>query len=473
MSLAKKLWIAFGVLIVLTSALGVSFFVAARLVDDRATALSGDSLPGVYVLGKVETLAARLENMMLMHINSASKAEMNDFEKDIDKAESEIKGQVKDYRSSVTAPEELRMYIRLQPAIEELMAAWVEARVPSRASKNNEAMTLFRKEVSPQSEKLAQFLKEEYDYNKTNTDASTISLLNTASNSRTTACILSLVVVLLGAGLASNLIRDITARLGQAMAALSEGTQQIRFAAEQVASSSQLLAQGASEQAASLQETSASGQEITAMTQRNSQNSATTATLMNEMDQSMTEANNKLRQLVLGMEDISRSSDQIASIIKVIDEIAFQTNILALNAAVEAARAGEAGMGFAVVADEVRNLAQRCGQATKDITGMIEGSISSTRNGSSRLAEVTKVIAYVTDRTVRARTLIDELHLGGAEQTRGIDQIARALVQMEQITQQVAASAEESASASEELNGQAGGMGAFVQDLRLLVAGRG
>ena len=196
-----------------------------------------------------------------------------------------------------------------------------------------------------------------------------------AANARNRWMTFALIALALGmGGLVLFVVRGISRALGQVAGEFSEGAEQVASAASQVSSSSQQLAQGASEQAASLEETSASSEEINSMTRKNTENAGTAAQLMANTAQQVEDANRRLDQMVASMKDINASSDKISKIIKVIDEIAFQTNILALNAAVEAARAGEAGMGFAVVADEVRNLAQRCAQAAKDTAGLIEES---------------------------------------------------------------------------------------------------
>ena len=136
-----------------------------------------------------------------------------------------------------------------------------------------------------------------------------------------------------------------------------------------------------------------------------------------------------------------------------IDEIAFQTNILALNASVEAARAGEAGMGFAVVADEVRNLAQRCSQAAKDTAALIEESISRSTGGREKVDLVAGAIRAVTDEGTRVKALVEQMNTGSQEQTRGIEQIGKAITEMGRVTQATAASAEQSAAAAEGTHG--------------------
>jgi methyl-accepting chemotaxis protein len=273
-------------------------------------------------------------------------------------------------------------------------------------------------------------------------------------------------------GLAGFLIvRGIGNVLRHVASEMTDSAEQVSSASSQVSSSSQSLAQGASEQAASLEETSASTEEIHSMTQKNAANSKSAVDSMNEAAGRIVEANRMVDQMVASMKEINASSDKVAKIIKVIDEIAFQTNILALNAAVEAALAGEAGMGFAVVADEVRNLAQRCAQAAKDTAGLIEESIAKSNDGKVKLDQVAGAIHSITESADAVKTLVEEVSLGSQEQARGIEQIAKAVTQMEQVTQKTAASAEESASASEELSAQAQAMRSVVAELQTMVGG--
>ena len=179
-----------------------------------------------------------------------------------------------------------------------------------------------------------------------------------------------------------------------------------------------------------------------------------------------------MAEMTGAMDAIKVSSNDIAKIIKTIDEIAFQTNILALNAAVEAARAGEAGMGFAVVADEVRSLAQRCAQAAKETAAKIEDAVQKSARGAEISAKVAKSLEEIVGKARQVDELAGEVAAASQEQSQGIEQVNTAVSQMDKVTQSNAANAEESASAAEELNAQADSLKDAVSDLMQLVDGR-
>ena len=269
--------------------------------------------------------------------------------------------------------------------------------------------------------------------------------------------------------LISVVVRQMNKALGGMGSQVSDGAQQVARAATQMGSISQSLAHGASEQAVSLEQTSASAEQVNQMVQRNAASSREAATHTNDANRLLTEANHKLEQMLDSMRDISSSSERISKIIRVIDEIAFQTNILSLNAAVEAARAGEAGMGFAVVADEVRNLAQRCSQAAKDTSGLIEESIQHAKTGKVRLDEVAGAMRQVTDSAIQVQRLSNEVNAGSEEQARAIEQISKAILQIQQVTQQTAASAEEGASAGAQMSAEAEHLQAAVSRMRAML----
>jgi methyl-accepting chemotaxis protein/methyl-accepting chemotaxis protein-1 (serine sensor receptor) len=265
------------------------------------------------------------------------------------------------------------------------------------------------------------------------------------------------------------IVRQINHDLRFTVTSLAEGAEQIAAAATQVSSSSQSLAQGASEQAASIEETSAATEEINSMARRNTENSNSTAAMVSTSLTRFEETDQSLTEMVAAMDGINASSEQISRIIKVIDQIAFQTNILALNAAVEAARAGEAGMGFAVVADEVRNLAQRSAQAAKDTATLIEDSIAKSQAGKRKVDQVATAIRSITADSSKMKLLVDEINLGSQEQSRGIDQISRSISEMEKVTQSNASSAEQSAAAAEQLTAQSQSVQEIVRHLNTLV----
>jgi methyl-accepting chemotaxis protein len=244
------------------------------------------------------------------------------------------------------------------------------------------------------------------------------------------------------------------------------------LAANEVSASSQTLAEGASEQAAALEETSSSLEELASMTKRNAENAQKVNDLAKQARAAADKGTIDMQTMNAAMDAIKVSSDDIAKIIKTIDEIAFQTNILALNAAVEAARAGEAGMGFAVVADEVRNLAQRSAQAAKETAAKIEGAIGKTAQGMQISGKVAAALDEIAAKARQVDELAAEVAGASREQTLGITQINTAVGQMDNVTQANAASAEESAVAAEELNSQAVAMKDSVAELLQLVDGQ-
>jgi len=278
-----------------------------------------------------------------------------------------------------------------------------------------------------------------------------------------------LAVSFLVALIAVFMILRIGAALRRAVSSLAESASQVAAAAGQVSSSSQSLARSSSDQAASIEETSASAEEINSMAVRNGESSRAAAELVTQAGENFSRAYHLLDETVAAMAEINSSSDKISKINKVIDEIAFQTNILALNAAVEAARAGEAGMGFAVVADEVRNLAHRCSQAAKDTAGLIEESITRSRDGKTKVDDVAVAVRKIGDQAQQVKAIVDQVHVGSQEQSRGISQIGQAITQMEKMTQEAAATAEESAAAAEELNAQSTTLRDVVDRLTAMV----
>lgn len=262
----------------------------------------------------------------------------------------------------------------------------------------------------------------------------------------------------------NRLLRDIASELNQ-------GAQRVLEDAEQVRQASQMFGQGASEQAASIQQTSASSEQVSATAQQNARHSANASGLIKAVRKDVRETTRVLDETQAAMKEIGESSQRISKIIKVIDGIAFQTNLLALNAAVEAARAGEAGMGFAVVADEVRGLAQRCAQAAKDTAALVGDSMERSREGSARLDRLTEHIRCISDKTEAVTAMADGVQTGSLEQARAMEEIGKALTQMQSVTEKTAANAEQSAAMGTRLTAESRELRNLVQKLDALVGG--
>ena len=280
------------------------------------------------------------------------------------------------------------------------------------------------------------------------------------------------VLLLVVAGFAWNLRRVLVRRLDSLSGGLTEGVDHITESAAQVSQASRSLAESASRQAASLEEAGASLTELSSMTQQNTGNATRTRDVVQTVRQSADGGSSEAMEMSQAMEAIRKSSNDIAKIIKTIDEIAFQTNILALNAAVEAARAGEAGAGFAVVAEEVRSLALRSAHAARDSAGMIEAAIGATTRGVETSERVGSRLRTIVEQLRELDSLANEVAGASQQQREGVEQISRAVTQLETITQQTAAIAEESSAMSDVMNQQAGVVNDASDELQVMVRGK-
>lgn len=257
--------------------------------------------------------------------------------------------------------------------------------------------------------------------------------------------------------------------IGSVINGLNRIFNQVATASTEVSDASKKLAEGASEQAASIEESSSSLDQMASMTKQNAAHANQADSLMRETNQVVNQANDSMSELTNSMDEISKASEETQKIVKTIDEIAFQTNLLALNAAVEAARAGEAGAGFAVVADEVRNLAMRAAEAARNTARLIEGTVKTVQDGSNLVDKANDAFKEVAESSTKVSELVTKIAAASNEQAQGITQINASVSEMDRVIQSNAFNANASASASEQMNSQAGQMKDMLGQLMAVV----
>jgi methyl-accepting chemotaxis protein len=482
--LSGKLILGFLGVAIITLVVGVVGWYGIQTTSNNISDLGKESIPSILDMEivKVNKMQVKvvLRTFTSPYITDEEyKAQLSK----LDAARAAADAALKDYDPISRTPEEDRLY-----------KAFLQADSVSHAD-NNKYLDLYKQlresrmkpeevsrqvtdlansgETSAAFDKMMNALQAHIDYvklyyGKTVVDQaiSTASFLNILMISIALAGVL--IALLLGIFLSRSIsrpVRRVTDELRQASKSLES-------ASLQVSSSSQELSSGASELASSIEEMTSSLEELQSIIESNTKNVNQSEILMKETSTESSKVSDRMTDLKVQLTDIAGNSKKISKIIKVIDDIAFQTNILALNAAVEAARAGDAGKGFAVVADQVKSLAQKSAEAAKETADLIEIAIDSVARGESLGQVVVDAQVIAVEKAGKVSVLLDEVNRASKEQLKGANQINQAVSQINSIVQTTASSSEENAAAGEELLSQAESLGGNVSQLNQIITGR-
>ncbi|HEY1173825.1 MAG TPA: methyl-accepting chemotaxis protein [Verrucomicrobiae bacterium] len=475
-TVGKRIIFGFAAVIAIMIVLGIYTRLRIDSIEEDVKEIAQNGMPSLILLAEADHAMTASRELIYQHISSPSADDMKALEKEMQERTDKLEHALASFEALASADQKELLqnlktrrsqYMKLRDEILE------QSHSATNAADTAKLYQRARAEFDPINDAFVEAMDRcEEAEKKENTQSmkEIMEATHTTNLAVLTGTILALTVSIL---LATLIIRSTESVLRRVCSTLSDGSAQVAAASSQVSASSQSLAEGASEQAASVEETSASLEELSSTIKTTTGNIQKANGLAKETRTAADQGAQDTHMMTIAMDGLKTSSDDIAKIIKTIDEIAFQTNILALNAAVEAARAGEAGMGFAVVADEVRNLAQRCAQAARETSVQIESAILKTEQG---VETSHKVSTALNDIVLKARDLdglVAEVTHAAQEQSQGIAQLGEATIRIDKITQSTAANAEETAAAAEELNAQAETMKAAVADLTKLIGVNG
>jgi methyl-accepting chemotaxis protein len=509
LKIATKLIVSFGVVLLLTLAMGVSGIYSMSKVNQASTDLAENWMPSVRAVLELRTDIGEMRRWELAHMLNDDDKMKAEYERRMDSTQALMKTHREGYEKLISSPEERSLVAALDKSWSAFLLEHAKMLEASRAKQREEALKIASgssaKILTEIGDTVARLVKINIDGG----DAASTAATATYDSARMSSIVLLAINIAIGMAMAlwvakcvsmplqealslardvagGDLTRDIEVRssceTGQLIQALKDmtgnlqslvsrvrsGTDTIATASAEIASGNQDLSSRTEQQASSLEETASAMEELTSTVKQNADNARQANQLAQSASGIAVKGGDVVGQVVGTMASINESSRKIVDIISVIDGIAFQTNILALNAAVEAARAGEQGRGFAVVASEVRNLAQRSAAAAKDIKALINDSVEKVEAGSTLVNEAGNTMHEIVASITRVTDIMSEITSASVEQSAGIEQVNTAIVQMDQVTQQNAALVEEAAAAAESMQDQAAKLSEVVSVFKLL-----
>jgi methyl-accepting chemotaxis protein len=468
-TIGRRITLTFALVLAIVFALGVFNILRLRTINADAATITDDCLPGVYTIGRIETEVTEAEMHVRKHIMTPDPAAMEEIGVEIDSFRDRVTKLYSNYEATITRSEDRALFEKMKSFRPEYLRRRAQVVQLSQAGRKAEATRMAADELEPYFDTYMAAVRALVDYNKASADDYTQRIDTSVRALLTGSMLATVLTVAVGLAAAILITRSTNRALRRVADTIQDGSAQVVTAAAQVSGASQSLAEGASEQASSLEQTSASLEEMASMTRRNTESAEQAREVAAQTRTSADAGMVRMQEMQRAMDAIKASSDDVAKIVRTIDDIAFQTNILALNAAVEAARAGEAGMGFAVVADEVRNLAQRSAASAKETSSKIEEAIDRSAKGVALCRDVAQSLGQIVENARKVDSIVAEIATASKEQGQGVEQVNGAIGQMDKVTQANAGNAEENASAAEELNAQAVAMREAVVDLRRLI----
>ncbi|KHD35007.1 chemotaxis protein [Clostridium acetobutylicum] len=496
MKISSKILVGFVVIIFISAVSGVFGILNLNKVNNSNTETYEKMLVPTGELVSISndfgTMRARVRDVVI----ETQMDKMDKFSSDFNAASSDFDKVLESFSQTILTADGKTILSEIKDAKKEYVQYAQQVMELSKQNKNVEAMAIVRNQLTVAHDKLATSIKNVTDMKKELAKESTDQNSATAK----TSIIETIILVILGAGFGvamavltsrsiGNPMKKITevsekiadgeldvelktdrkdeigvlmnsfnkmvSNLNLVMSSMNTAADQVAIGSKQVSDSSIMLSQGSSDQASAVEELTSSMEEIASQTKVNANNATEASELGNEVKSNAEKGNNQMKQMLNSMDDINAASKNISKIIKVIDDIAFQTNILSLNAAVEAARAGQYGKGFAVVAEEVRNLAAKSANAARETTEMIENSIRKVETGTEFAKETAAALDEIVQGISKSAQLLDNIASSSNEQAIAIDQINKGIVQVSSVVQDNSATSEETAAASEELASQA------------------